>query len=205
LILVRAPAPRPLARPAKAPIRSVFNAAWLPGIGAALSSVGYGGILAFGSLLYSDHGWHPVWLAFTAFGAALIAARLVCGHLPDNFGGARIALLFVVVQAVGLLLMGLAQSNVLTFAGAALAGFGYSLVYPGFGVEAVRNSSPETRGLIMGIYTVFLDVAIAVGTPILGWVADLEGLHAVSIASACVTLSAAAVALRIRQRSLAER
>jgi MFS family permease len=205
LALLRAPAPPLRLRQAKASLRSALGPVWLPGVGAALSSVGYGAILAFGSLLYSDHGWQPVWLAFTAFGIALIAARLLCGHLPDKFGGARIALLFIVVQAAGLLLMGLARSSALASAGAALAGFGYSLVYPGFGVEAVRNSSPETRGLIMGIYTVFLDVAMALASPALGWIADLNGLNAVFVVSAGVTLSAAAVSLRLLQRSPAER
>lgn len=204
LSLLRAPAPHLLARRAKAPLRSIFKAVWLPGAGAALSSVGYGAILAFGSLLYSDHGWQPVWLAFTTFGLALIAARLICGHLPDRFGGARIALLFIVVQAAGLLLVGLARNGGLASTGAALAGFGYSLVYPGFGVEAVRGSSPETRGLIMGIYTVFLDVAMAVGSPALGWIAALGGLNSVFVVSSCVTLSAAALAVRLLQRSQAE-
>ncbi|MGO4175823.1 arabinose transporter [Bosea sp. TAF32] len=193
--LLRVPAPHVLSRQARSSLRRVLNAVWLPGIGAALSSVGYGAILAFSSLLYSDHGWQPVWLAFTAFGVALIAARLVCGHLPDKLGGARVALLFVGVQTAGLLLMGLASNGFVASAGAALAGFGYSLVYPGFGVEAVRNSSPETRGLVIGIYTVFLDIAMAVGSPALGWVAEIKGLNAVFIAGAGVTLCAAAVGL----------
>lgn len=197
LSLLRAPAPGPLARRAEAPLRGILDAIWLPGAGAALSSVGYGAILAFGSLLYSDHGWQPDWLPFTAFGVALIAARLLCGHLPDRLGGARIALLFIVVQAAGLLLVGLARNGMLASAGAALAGFGYSLVYPGFGVEAVRGSAPETRGLIMGLYTVFLDVAMAVGSPALGWIAALFGLNSVFVVSSCVALSAAAIAVRL--------
>src|SRR5437870_5351043 len=44
--------------------------------------------------------------------------------------------------------------------GAALTGFGYSLVYPGFGVKAVRRVPPQSRGLAMGAYTVFLDVGL---------------------------------------------
>lgn len=195
--LLRGPSPRPRTRQARVSLASALGFVWLPGIGAALSSVGYGAILAFGSLLYSDHHWQPVWLAFFAFGVALIAARLLCGHLPDKFGGARIALLFVVVQTAGLLLMGLARNGVVASAGAALAGFGYSLVYPGFGVEAVRNSSPESRGLIMGIYTVFLDIAMAVGSPALGWVADLKGLNSVFVVSASVTLCAAAIGFQL--------
>ncbi|MBN9067307.1 MAG: MFS transporter, partial [Rhizobiales bacterium] len=58
-------------------------------------------------------------------------------------------------------------------------------------------TSPENRGLAMGIYTAFLDVAMAIGSPVLGWVADREGMSAAFIVSAVVTLSAAAIALRL--------
>lgn len=33
-------------------------------------------------------------MAFTAYGFALILARTFVGHLPDRFGGARVALIF---------------------------------------------------------------------------------------------------------------
>ncbi|WP_245322055.1 arabinose transporter [Mesorhizobium sp. WSM1497] len=151
--LMRAPNPRIQLRQRKSDLRAVFDAVWLPGLGAALASVGYCSILAFSSLLYADNHWRPVWVGFTAFGAALIVARVVCGHLPDRYGGAKIALLFVLVQSAGLLLIGLAHSSVLASFGAALAGLGYSLVYPGLGAEAVGGTLPQNRGLAMGIYT----------------------------------------------------
>ena len=144
---------------------------WLPGLGAAWSSLGNGAILAFGSLAFSARGWHPVWLAFTAFGAALIVARVLLGHLPDRRGGASVALLFVFVEVTGLVLIWLAWGTAMATAGAALTGFGYSLVYPGLGVEALRGVAPENRGLAMGLYTAFLDAALGFGTPALGWVA----------------------------------
>jgi MFS family permease len=195
--LLRAPNPPRLSARTKRAFGSVIGTVWLPGLGAALSSVGYCAILAFSSLLYADRGWQPVWLAFTTFGAALIAARIFFGHLPDRFGGAKVAILFVLVQSAGLVLMGLGRSAVTASLGAALAGLGYSLVYPGLGVEAVRDTSPENRGLAMGIYTVFLDIAMAIGSPALGWVADWNGLSTVFIVSAGVTLGTAAIALRL--------
>jgi predicted MFS family arabinose efflux permease len=136
-------------------------------------------------------------LAFTAFGAALIVARKIFGHLPDKLGGAKVALTFVVMQSTGLILMGLAGSTAVASAGAALAGLGYSLVYPGLGVEAVRDVAPENHGLAMGIYTVFLDVAMAIGSPALGWVAEREGLNAVFFVAAAVTFWPTAIALHL--------
>ena len=82
-------------------------------------------------------------------------------------------------------------------AGAALTGFGYSLVYPGLGVEAVRRAPPQSRGLAMGAYTVCLDVALGFGSPALGLAAGRFGLDAAFLISALVALGSAIVALRL--------
>ena len=111
-------------------ILSVVRRIWLPGLGAALSSVGFGAIAAFSSLLFADHGWTPVWLAFSAYALSLIIARLAFGHLPDRIGGARVALMFVVVEVIGLVLMSFASTGIIAAIGAALTGLGYSLVFP---------------------------------------------------------------------------
>jgi predicted MFS family arabinose efflux permease len=71
------------------------------------------------------------------------------------------------------------------------------LVYPGFGVEAVRRAPLHRRGLAMGAYTAFLDLSLGVTGPALGLVADHAGLAAVFLVSTVVALSSAAVALRL--------
>jgi hypothetical protein len=48
--------------------------------------------------------------------------------------------------------------SALALAGAVLTGFGYSLVYASFGVEAIRRAPPQSQGLAMGAYTAFLDL-----------------------------------------------
>ena len=77
---------------------------------------------------------------------------------------------------------------------AALTGVGYSLVYPGLGVEAVHRVPAQSRGLAMGAYTAFLDVALGFGTPALGLLASVAGLGAVFVASAVAALCAAPIA-----------
>lgn len=100
----------------------------------------------------------------------------------------------MLVEAAGLALIWLAPSLSLALTGAALTGFGYSLVYPGLGVEAVRLMPAQNRGLAMGAYTVFLDVALGFGTPALGLLADHAGLAAVFGASMLASLGAAGTA-----------
>ena len=193
LVAPRRPvAPLPHAGPA---FTRVVGAVWVPGLGLALSSVGFGAITTFIVLLFAQHGWGQAWLAFTVLSIAFMAGRLMFGHLPDRIGGARVALVCVLIEAVGQALIWLAPGSTLALVGAAVTGFGYSLVYPGFGVEAVRRAPPESRGFAMGAYTAFLDLALGLANPALGLVAGGAGLGAVFLVSTLVVLSAAAIAV----------
>jgi MFS family permease len=169
----------------------------MPGFGSALSSIGFGTMIGFSSLLAAERAWSPVWLLFSAFAAALVAARMLLGHLPDRLGGAKVALASVLIETTGLALIWLAPSELLAAVGALLTGLGFALVYPGLGVEAVRRAPPQSRGLAMGAYTAFLDVALGFGSPALGLIAGWAGLSSAFLAAALVVLGAAAVALRL--------
>jgi predicted MFS family arabinose efflux permease len=129
---------------------------------------------------------------------ALIAARLMFGHLPDKIGGARVALMFVLVETSGLVAMWLASACWVAVVGAALTGFGYSLVFPALGVEAVRRAPAEGRGVAMGAYTACLDLALGVSGRVLGLVASWANLSAVFLASAAVVFCAVGISLRLR-------
>lgn len=181
-------------RGAGAGVMKVARALWMPGVGSALSSVGFGAMIAFSSLLATTRGWDPVWLIFSTFAFALVAARLFLGHVPDRLGGAKVALVSLFVEAAGLGVIWLAPSHAIAAAGAALAGFGYSLVYPGLGVEAVRRAPPQNRGLAMGAYTVFLDVALGLGSPALGLIAGWAGVGSVFLASVVIVSCAVPIA-----------
>jgi hypothetical protein len=198
IIPLRRVAPLSHVRPA---FTRVIGAIWVPGVGAALSSVGFGAITAFVVLLFAQHGWNHGWLAYTAFASAFIAARLVFGHLADRIGGAKVALACVLIEAAGLALIWLASGPALALLGATLTGLGYSLVYPGLGVEAIRRVPVQSRGLAMGAYTAFLDVALGFGTPALGLIATGAGLGAVFLASAVASLGSAAIAARLLHAS----
>ncbi len=179
-----------------APLRTVIAAVWVPGLGLAFSSVGFGAMTAFVSLLFAAREW-TVWPAFTTFAVAFILARVFLGHLADKVGGARVALVFVLIEAAGQALLWAAPWSGLALVGAALTGFGYSLVYPGFGVEAVRRAPAQSRGLAMGAYTAFLDLTLGIASPALGLIGGVAGIGSVFLASAVVVFCAAAVALRL--------
>jgi phenylpyruvate tautomerase PptA (4-oxalocrotonate tautomerase family) len=80
-------------REARAPLKTVAAAVWLPGFGSALSS------------LATQRGWNPVRLVFSAFAISLVTAGLLLGHVPDQLGRARVALACVLIEAGGLALI----------------------------------------------------------------------------------------------------
>lgn len=85
-----------------------------------------------------------------------------------------------------------------------LTGFGYSLVYPGFGVEAIRRAPAESRGFAMGAYTAFLDLSLGLASPVLGLLAGGFGLSAVFLASALIVMCSVAVAVQLLNTSHVE-
>jgi MFS family permease len=194
---LRAVPPRPQAR---ASLLRVAGAVWVPGLALAVSGVGFAAVTTFVALLFAANGWQPAWLAFTALSVAFMAGRLLLGHLPDRIGGARVALACVLVEAAGQALIWLAPSYAVALLGVTLTGLGYSLVYPGLGVEAIRRVPPGSRGLAMGAYTAFLDLSLGLSSPALGLVASGAGLSAVFGASALVVLASAAITARLLQR-----
>ena len=171
---------------------------WMPGLGSALSCLGFGTMIAFSSLLSVERSWHPVWLLFSTFAVSLTTARLFLGHLPDRRGGAEVALISIFIEAAGLALIWLAPNQIVAVIGALLTGCGFALVYPGLGIEAVRRAPPQSRGLAMGAYTAFLDVALGFGSPALGLIAGWRGLSSVFLAAALLVLSASVIAIRLR-------
>jgi MFS family permease len=187
--------------PAVAPVHhtgfsfaKVVGVVWVPGFGSALGSVGFGAVTTFVALLFANRGWPNGWLAYTAYATAFILARIFFSHLADAIGGARVALVCALIEAVGQALIWLAVRPEMALAGAALTGFGFSLVYPGFGVEAVRRVPAQSRGLAMGAYTAFLDLAQGIASPALGLIATGATLNVLFFVSAATVLCAAFVA-----------
>ena len=195
LLLLRRLPGAPTVTDARPSFVVVLRAVWVPGLGLALTSLGFGAITGFVALLFAARSWDPVWPPFTAFALCFMVARILLGHTVDKLGGARIALVSIAIEAAGLGLLWMAPSFAWAVGGAALTGLGYSLVYPGFGVEAVRRAPPQSSALAMGAYTACLDLALGAGTPALGAIASKWGLGSVFLVSTAVVALAAAVAV----------
>nr|WP_110254403.1 arabinose transporter [Undibacterium pigrum] len=179
------------------PFYKVLGMVVAPGMGLALASIGFGVITAFVALLFAARGWGNSSMAFTSFGLAFIAARIFFGHLPDKLGGARVALVSVIIEAAGLLLIWWADTTTMTYLGIAFTGFGYSLAFPGFGVEAARRAPPQSRSVAMGAYVAFLDISLGIASPLAGVIAGRWSVDTVFLAGGVAVGLSILVAMRL--------
>lgn len=201
--LIAAVLTRPIAAigTARLPFHTVARAIWLPGAGLTLSALGFGAIAAFSTLRFEREGWSHASLAMTAFGVAYVLARIVFGTLPDKLGGARVAMASTALTASGQALMFFAPNALVAVAAAALTGFGFSLSFPAFGVEAIKRVAPQNRGVALGAYAACFDLTMGVGVPALGLAVGALGYAAAFAIGAGSALVALLVAVVLSRRA----
>jgi MFS family permease len=169
------------------------------GAGLALATLGFGAIATFAALDFQAKGWPGAGFALSGFGGAYIATRVIFGDWPDRFGGARVAVISLIVEACGQILLWLAPAPTVAFAGAMMTGAGFSLVFPSFGIEAVKHIPPANRGSALGAYVAFFDLGFALAGPVSGLIAGALGYPPVFAVGAVTAIVGVLPALKAAQ------
>jgi MFS family permease len=175
LVLARMKRATPVIHGERLAFRAVLGRVLPFGMGLALGSIGFGAISTFITLYYASHHWNNAALALTAFGLCFMGVRLLLGSSIGRFGGYRVAMVSFALEAFGLIVLGIAPTAFTALLGAALAGAGFSLVFPSLGVAAVNLVPAQNRGAALGAYSVFLDVALGVTGPVAGLIVGAYG------------------------------
>jgi len=183
--------------------RSVFTRVLPHGLGLALGSAGFGSIATFITLYYAAMRWPNAALSLTVFGTMFIGARLLFANSISRFGGFRVAIASFSCECAGLVLLWLAPVPQVALVGAALTGFGFALVFPSLGVEAVGLVPPASRGSALSAYSVFLDLSLGVTGPLAGFIAHLFGMRTVFLFAALAAAAAVALTVSLSRRGRA--
>lgn len=179
----------PIVHGERLPFLHVLGRVLPHGTGLALGSIGFGTIATFITLYYSSHSWPNAVLCLSLFGACFIGARLLFGNLINRLGGFPVAIACLSVESLGLLLLWLAPTPTLALAGAALTGFGFSLVFPALGVEAVNLVPASNRGAAVGAYSLFIDLSLGITGPVAGAIAAGFGFASIFLFAALAAMT----------------
>lgn len=179
------------------PFHKVVGRVWRPGLAMTLGSIGYAVIAAFIMLFYASRHWDGAAYALTAYSVTFIGVRVLLGHSVERFGGIRVAVLSLLIEAVGQTLLWTATSSLMALAGAALTGVGFSLVFPSLGVEAIKHVPSQNRGAALAAYSGFFDLGLGLIGPLAGLVVGAFGYAAIFLFGALGAIGGAILTSRL--------
>jgi predicted MFS family arabinose efflux permease len=192
-------APVPVISGKHLPFSHVLGRVAPHGMGLALGGVCYSVLATFITLFYAARHWNGAALCLTAFGVAFILARLFFIQTINAYGGFPVAIVCLCVESIGLFLLWRSNSPSVALTGASLGGFGFSLVFPAIGVEAVKRVPENNRGTALGVFTAFADVSFFLVGPIAGAVIGLFGYSSVFLFALISVLAALGIVIVLRR------
>ena len=169
------------------------------GMGLALGGVSYSVLATFVTLFYVHQHWSGAALCLTAFGVGFIFVRVFFVGTINRFGGFPVAIASLATDAVGMVLLWQAVAPWMALAGAAVAGVGFSLVFPSIGVEAVKRVPEFNRGTALGVYTAFSDVSFFLVGPVAGAVIGWFGYSSVFLFALISVLIALGIVVVLKE------
>lgn len=182
------------------PMKSVLGRVLPHGIALALGSLGFGTIASFVTLYFANRHWDGAALAVTAFGVMFIVSRLIFVSSIAREGALRVSFFSFLIEGAGLLTLTLAWSPVIATIGAAITGAGFALIFPALGVEAFNRVPPTSRGAAIGVFSVFLDVALGLTGPVAGILVGFYGYASIFLVAAFAAVVAAVMMLGLGAR-----
>ena len=196
-LLAQRKSPVPVMPGEHLPFHDVLTRIAPHGMALALGGIGYSVLATFVTLYYISRHWNQngAALCLSAFGVAFIAARLLFIHAINRWGGFPVSFVCLSVESAGVLLMWAAGSPWMASAGAAVTGFGFSLVFPALGVEAVKRVPEHNRGTALGVFTGFSDVSFFLVGPIAGAVIGVWGYGSAFLFALASVLAALGIVL----------
>jgi len=166
-----------------------------------LGGIGFGSISTFITLYYASLNWKGAVLGLSVFSVLFITGRLVFPNAINRYGGLRTAIVCLSVETLGFLLLWWADSPQMAVAGAGLAGFGFSLVFPALGVETVKLAPASNKGSALSAYGLFIDLSLGVTGPLIGAFAGHFGMRHIYLFAMLLVFTGLVMALGLYKRS----
>lgn len=156
----------------------------------ALFGIGFGAYFQYLPLLAERRDLMPLGWAYTVYGLAIIATRVVTGRWLDGVDRRRVLLPAAAIMALGL--AGFAGATTITqlYVAAALTAIGGGVFHPA--LIAIHVDMVPLRGKATAAFYLAFDLGIGAGAWVLAPILDQAGIGAMYVVAAVLTLSAGA-------------
>jgi MFS family permease len=155
--------------------RLVSRGAVVPGVILFSGLIAFAAFGAFVPLYVDDVGLGGADLVFLLYGGLVLAIRLLGARLPDQLGPRRAGSAALAFTALGMTVMALWGSAAGLLVGTAFFAIGASLLYPSLLLLALSNAPETERGAVVGTISSFFDASQAIGSLVVGGVAEVAG------------------------------
>lgn len=123
-------------------------------------------------------GAFEVGMLLATFSAVFVLTQLPGGAISDSVGRRSPVLAGLACIVASLVVLPSMLSFGLLAAVMAVYGLGYGLMFPSVSALIADGTRVEERGLATGLFHALLTAGVAIGAPVMGWVAALWGVGA---------------------------
>lgn len=149
---------------------AIFEAKAIPvALAGAFFAIVYSAILSFVSVYAGELGISDAAsYFFVIYAAVLLLSRPLTGRWYDIHGPNFIVYPAIVLFAVGMTLLGTANSAILFLTAAAFAGLGWGTLFPTFQTIAIQVSPPKRAAMATATFLSIFDIGIGLGSFLVG-------------------------------------
>ncbi|MHB9149675.1 MAG: MFS transporter [Thermoleophilia bacterium] len=155
-----------------------------------LLAITYGPLIAFIAIYGQERGIANVGSFFTAYAIVLAVARPLSGRLADRYGYEPAAAVGMLLAAIGMVTLAVAQGLGGLLLAAVLYGIGFGTAQPSLQAVVIYRVPPARRGAATAAFYTALDLGMVIGSIAGGFMAAIVALSGVYLVSAGVAMVA---------------
>ncbi|MDP4106239.1 MAG: MFS transporter [Bacillota bacterium] len=166
-------------------IKTLFEkTAFKPSIYQIFLAFGVSVIFTFIPLYGQSRGVDHIGLFFTFYAAATVIISFFTGKLVDKFGTRTVFIPGLILQMIAFLILAFANALPLIIAAAILYGIGYGASFAIVNIIGMESAPRDRKGAANATMYAAMDIGVAIGSIILGFVSTKFGFTATFIITA---------------------